>query len=200
MAAVALTAAVVAGCSSGSGPQTSNGAAGITSSGSTGGPAPGTTESNPTGDIPDNQAYVAYQAAAGGFTVKVPEGWARTTTATSISFADKLNRIEIASASVPAAPTPQSVTSRAVPALQRQVAAFAMGKASALTRQAGQVVLLTYQGDTAPDPVTGKVVRDAFERYSFYRNGRQVDLTLSGPVSADNVDPWRIVTDSLRWQ
>jgi len=24
-------------------------------------------------------------------------------------------------------------------------------------------------------------------------------LTLSGPVGADNVDPWRIVTDSLAW-
>ncbi|MDT7564604.1 MAG: hypothetical protein QOG76_3228, partial [Pseudonocardiales bacterium] len=24
-------------------------------------------------------------------------------------------------------------------------------------------------------------------------------LTLSGPKGADNVDPWRKVTDSLRW-
>jgi len=47
--------------------------------------------------------------------------------------------------------------------------------------------------------VTGKVVRDAFERYTFYRAGKRVDLTLSGPTNADNVDPWRIVSDSLRW-
>jgi hypothetical protein len=26
-----------------------------------------------------------------------------------------------------------------------------------------------------------------------------VTLTLSGPKDADNVDPWRLVTDSLRW-
>jgi hypothetical protein len=25
-------------------------------------------------------------------------------------------------------------------------------------------------------------------------------LTLSGPKGADNVDPWRKITDSLRWQ
>jgi hypothetical protein len=25
-------------------------------------------------------------------------------------------------------------------------------------------------------------------------------LTLSGPTNADNVDPWKIVTDSVRWQ
>jgi hypothetical protein len=30
-------------------------------------------------------------------------------------------------------------------------------------------------------------------------DGREVVLTLSGPKGADNVDPWRIVTDSLRW-
>ena len=29
--------------------------------------------------------------------------------------------------------------------------------------------------------------------------GKDVVLTLSGPKGADNVDPWRIVTDSLRW-
>jgi hypothetical protein len=61
-------------------------------------------------------------------------------------------------------------------------------------------VLLTYLGDTAPDPVTGKAVHDTFERYAFYRNGHEVDLTLSGPVGADNVDPWKIVTDSFGWQ
>ncbi|WP_256796422.1 hypothetical protein [Terrabacter sp. Ter38] len=68
-----------------------------------------------------------------------------------------------------------------------------------MSRTAGPVVLLTYQGDSAVDPVTGKVVRDAFERYSYFRAGTRVDLTLSGPVSADNVDPWRTVSNSLRW-
>jgi hypothetical protein len=37
------------------------------------------------------------------------------------------------------------------------------------------------------------------ERYVFFHKGKDVVLTLSGPKGADNVDPWRIVTDSLRW-
>jgi hypothetical protein len=37
------------------------------------------------------------------------------------------------------------------------------------------------------------------ERYEFWRAGREVVLTLAGPVDADNVDPWRTVSDSLRW-
>jgi len=50
-----------------------------------------------------------------------------------------------------------------------------------------------------PDPVTGKTVTDSVERYVFTHGGRTAVLTLSGPRGADNVDPWRIVTDSLRW-
>jgi hypothetical protein len=74
-----------------------------------------------------------------------------------------------------------------------------MGKVSEITRPAGKVVLVTYQGDSAQDPVTGKVIRDAFERYLFYQGGKQLVLTLVGPVNADNVDPWKIVSDSVRW-
>jgi hypothetical protein len=47
--------------------------------------------------------------------------------------------------------------------------------------------------------VTGKRHRDAVERYVFVRAGRAAVLTLSGPQGADNVDPWRIITGSLRW-
>jgi hypothetical protein len=212
-----LAAAVTAGCSgsasgsasgsgSGSGSHAASSAAssataaGGSTSGSGGSPAP--TESNPPGDIPDNQAYVAYRPSGGftAFTVKVPEGWARTSQGGATVFSDKLNRIQISAASASAAPTVASVNSKVVPQLQGQVPKFAGPKVSQASRHAGPVVLLTYQGDSAADPVTGKVVRDKFERYAFYRQGHEVDLTLSGPVNADNVDPWRIVSDSFAWK
>ncbi|MFE2282973.1 hypothetical protein ACFXDJ_02165 [Streptomyces sp. NPDC059443] len=164
-------------------------------------PAPAPAESNPAGDIPDNQAYVAYRSDRGGFTVKVPEGWSRTDSADGgVSFTDKLNRIEIAGGPATAAPTPQSVNAAVVPALRRQVPGFTVGVLSTVSRPAGPAVLLTYQGDGPADSVTGKAVRDSFERYAFFKNGHEAVLTLSGPVGADNVDPWRTVTDSLRWQ
>src|SRR5882757_7336303 len=56
---------------------------------------PNGPEVSPAGDIPDNQAYVAYSPPAGGFSVKVPEGWARTTAGGVTSFTDKLNRIQM---------------------------------------------------------------------------------------------------------
>ncbi|MFF9607713.1 hypothetical protein ACF1GY_36555 [Streptomyces sp. NPDC014684] len=208
---LALIAAVTAACSGGAGSHSgsappspapaSHAAAGdgnIPNS-----PAP--TESNPPGDIPDNQVYVGYRPGGAtftftGFTVKVPEGWARTDKKNTTVFTDKLNTVRITAAAASSAPTVGSVTDTVVPQLRNHVAKFATPKVSEVTRHAGRVVLLTYQGDSAKDPVTGKVVRDAFERYAFYRSGHEVDLTLSGPVNADNVDPWRIVSDSFTWQ
>ncbi|MFF7050047.1 hypothetical protein ACFY94_16980 [Streptomyces griseorubiginosus] len=195
--AVTVIAAMIAGCSG-----SSSGA--HSGSGSTA-PAqatPAPTESNPPGDIPDNQVFVAYRPTAGftAFTVKVPEGWARTDRGGTAVFTDKLNSVTIATANASTAPTVTSVKNTVVPQLRGQVPKFASPKVSQVTRKAGPVVLLTYQGDSAKDPVTGKVVRDAFERYAFYRQGHEVDLTLSGPVNADNVDPWRTVSDSFAWR
>jgi hypothetical protein len=60
-------------------------------------------------------------------------------------------------------------------------------------------VRITYLASSRPDPVTGKTRTNAVERYLFVRNGKQVVLSLSGPKGADNVDPWKLVTDSLTW-
>ncbi|MFE5190097.1 hypothetical protein [Streptomyces sp. NPDC056628] len=205
---LALVAAVTAGCSgtssgsgSGSGSGSTTSPAGSSSGGGQNNAAP--TESNPPGDIPDNQAFVAYRPSGGsftGFTVKVPEGWARTDQGSTSVFTDKLNSVKITAVSANSAPTTGSVTNKVIPQLRSQVPKFAAPKVSEVTRHSGRVVLLTYQGYSAKDPVTGKVVRDAFERYAFYRAGHEVDLTLSGPVKADNVDPWRIVSDSFAWR
>ncbi|MGW0633103.1 hypothetical protein [Streptomyces sp. NPDC002758] len=196
---VVLASVAITACGGSAGSGGSGGPAGSSRTAPSS-PAAPATESNPPGDIPDNQAYVAFAPPGGGFSVKVPEGWARTGKGTVTSFTDKLNRVELAPVTAASAPTTGSVTAQTVPRLRRTVPNFAPGKVSVVARHAGQAVLLTYQGDSAPDPVTGKVVRDSFERYALYRQGHEVDVTLSGPVNADNVDPWRIVTDSFTWQ
>ncbi|MFG2951035.1 hypothetical protein [Streptomyces adustus] len=197
---VAIGVVVTAGCS-GSGADHS--APTKSTAGGDGQAQAAPTESNPPGDIPDNQVYVAYRPTGGsftGFTVKVPEGWARTVQGGTTTFTDKLNTITVTSAPATAAPTTDSVSAAVVPELRTHTPKFADPKVSEVTRHAGRVVLLTYKGDSAKDPVTGKVVRDAFERYAYYRSGHEVNLTLSGPVNADNVDPWRIVSDSVTWR
>ena len=52
-------------------------------------------EKNPPGDIPDNQAFVAFKSAL-GVSVKVPEGWARRELPGGVSFSDKYNELQVA--------------------------------------------------------------------------------------------------------
>jgi len=157
------------------------------------------TENSPPGDIPDNQVFVRYRPPGAAFTVKVPEGWARSSTAGAVRFTDKLNSITIESAAAGSKPTVASVRANELPRVQQQGGNYKAGSATAIHRRAGAVVIATYLQDSKPDPVTNKVIRDAVERYSFWNKGTEAVLTLSGPKNADNVDPWRIVSDSLTW-
>jgi hypothetical protein len=161
---------------------------------------PNAPEVSPSGDIPDTQVFVAYTPPSGGFSVKVPEGWSRTGDTGAVTFTDKLNSIRMETVAAASAPTVQSAQQNEEPAIKASSKGYVAGKVSTVTRKAGSAVLITYEADSPPDPVTGKIVHDAVERYEFWKNGKEVILTLSGPKGADNVDPWKIVTDSFVWQ
>lgn len=153
-------------------------------------------EDNPIGDIPDTQVYVPFAAADGSFTLSVPEGWAQTSDGTAVTFTDKLNTVRIDARPADSAPSPESVKRGELSSVKTS-SGFTVEE---VKRSAGDAVLATYQAASAPNPVTGKAGTDAVERYSFWRAGQEVILTLSGPVGADNVDPWRTITDSLQWR
>ncbi|WP_037500128.1 hypothetical protein [Solirubrobacter soli] len=164
-------------------------AAGCGGNGGTATPTPAASENSPPGDIPDNQAFVAYAPPHAGYSVKVPEGWARTTADGATSFTDKLNTVTLEAGDATSAPTVADAK-RTAPAKAR---------VSLVKRTSGPAVRITYLAQSRPDPVTGKARTNAVERYLFFHAGREAILTLSGPKGADNVDPWRIITDSLRW-
>jgi hypothetical protein len=191
--AALATAAVLAGCgTSGTAPTGSaTGSSTVTSA------AP---ESNPAGDIPDNQAFVEFTPPGGSFSLSVPEGWARTTDGAATVFTDKSNTVRIETRARATAPNTESVSVEELPAIASSTAGYRPGAVSAVQRKSGQVMLITYQGTSPPNPVTGEIGADAIERYEFWRDGHEVIVTLSGPVGADNVDPWRTITDSLQWQ
>ena len=157
-------------------------------------------EVSPAGDIPDTQAFVPFAPPSGGYSIQVPEGWARTDLATGATFTDKLNSIRVEAAAASAAPNAASIKTVDVPALQSSVAGFALGQISTVTRTAGDGVLLTYQGAGTPDAVTGKSVTQDVERYQFWKARTLVTITLTSPKGADNVDPWKTVTNSFGWQ
>jgi hypothetical protein len=185
LAALALLLALLAGCGgSSSSSQPVN---------------PNAKESSPPGDIPDNQAFVAFSPAGADYSVKVPEGWARTATGGATTFTDKLNAITMQERAAKAGASVAAARRTELPALKRSVKGFTPGSVSVVRRASGPAVRITYLAAGRPDPVTGKARTDAVERYVFAHNGKRVTLTLSGPKGADNVDPWKLVTDSLRW-
>jgi hypothetical protein len=157
------------------------------------------TEDSPPGDIPDNIAFVPYRSGTGGFSITTPEGWSRTTSKDSVTFTDKLNTVQVSWAPAASAPTVKSATADEVPALEQTVRAFSLVSAKSATLPAGQSVLISYQANSDPNRVTGKQYRQDVLRYELFHQGTQVNLTLLSPVGADNVDPWRIVTESFRW-
>ena len=159
---------------------------------------PGSGDVTPPGDIPDNQAFVAFASGDGRYSVKVPEGWGRTDQGAVTTFTDKLNTIRIELAPSAAAPSAASAAQE-LPALRAQSRCFEGGTVSIVQRRAGPAVLTTYRADGAADPVTGKVVHDDVERYEFWKAGNAAVITLSSPQGSDNVDPWRTVTDSFAW-
>ena len=76
---------------------------------------------------------------------------------------------------------------------------FVLRSITTVTRRAGPAVRTVYLGDSQPNPVTGKVGTLAFERYDFRHARREVVVLVSSPQGSDNVDPWRIITNSLRF-
>lgn len=148
------------------------------------------------GDLPDNQAFIAY-GAAGGFSVKVPEGWAGADVAANhVTFSDKYNSIDLIWKPQAPATTEASaiteVTAAGLPGLSPATA-------STVQRSGGSAVLVTYQRTSGPNAVTAKRVALDVEQYEFWRSSVLATITLSGTKGADNVDPWKVITNGFKW-
>jgi hypothetical protein len=210
----AAVAAILSGCGSSShgasgapttpsvqtpsvGPSSAAGAASPTTGAS--GQTPVSAEHNPPGDIPDTTVYVLYRSSVTHAAIKVPEGWARQDSATGSTFASNLNSITIAAQPMTSAPTVATARSTTVPKLSASTPAFRLQSVGAVTLAGGPAIEIVYQVNSQPNAVTGRQYRLVVERFEFFRNGRAAVLSLSSAVGSDNVDPWRIVSQSFRW-
>lgn len=156
-------------------------------------------EHNPPGDIPDTQTFVRY-ASKLGFTIKVPEGWARSNHATSVGFADKYNTIDITVSGQSTAPTIASIKSEQMPALESTGRAVKVSQVKDVSIGGNTALLIAYTSNSDPNPVTNKQIRLEHDRYLFYRNGKLATLDMAAPQGADNVDAWQLMASSFRWR
>jgi hypothetical protein len=161
--------------------------------------APVPAESNPPGDIPDTTVYVAYRSPAGHVALKVPEGWSRRSSPASSTFTSNLNSITMAWMPMAGAPTVGTARATTVHALQAHTLAFRLQAVRAVSLAGGPAVEIIYQVNSAPNPVTGRQYRLVIERFELFHKGQGAVLSLSSAVGSDNVDPWRIVSESFRW-
>ena len=164
-AAILALSAGALGCGSSSGTSTSSGASsGGGSSTSTAANTnttpnavnPNAPDVTPPGDIPDTQVYVPYSPSGGGYSVKVPEGWSRSSSGGAVVFTDNLNSIRLESVPASKAPTVSTAQKTLVPQLSHGVNGFSTPKVSTVSRSAGPAVLITYFAWGKPNPVTGK--------------------------------------------
>jgi hypothetical protein len=157
-------------------------------------------ETNPLGDIPDSQVFITYVASPGGYSLEVPEGWARSVTGSDVRFVDKFDGVSVTLQPAASAPIAAGAAQNEALALAQTERAAEVGKATNVKLPGGQAVRITATANSDPDPVTGKQVRLEEEIYLFYQNGVLASLQLWAPQGADNVDQWQRMAESFRWQ
>lgn len=160
--------------------------------------APVAPEVSPPGDIPDSQAFVYYKSPA-GFSIKVPEGWARKDESDKTVFNDKYNHIALAIANASASVNVAYAKSVLVPALEKTGHAVQVTKVSEVKLKAGTAIKIAFDSNSEPNAVTNKKVREENELFYFSKGGKLVSLQLSAPKGADNVDQWKLISSSFRW-
>ena len=156
-------------------------------------------EKNPPGDIPDSQVFIDYVSPL-GFTLKVPEGWARSDRPDGASFVDKLDGVSVTVSKADAAPTAESAKTDYVAKLEAAGRAVKVTAIKQVKLPAGPAIRIVYTSNSEPNAVTSKQVRLENERYLYFRDGKLVTLDLYAPKGADNVDQWQLMSNSFRWK
>ena len=205
LAALLAAVATIAGCgSSNSNSSTSGGGGSAASGGGASGSGAGVAnpgseaQSAATGDIPDNQVFLTFTNPAGGYSIKFPEGWARKGAGDDVSFQDKQNTIRI---QVAKAPAPTVASAKAELAAQKgSHPSLSVGAATQTTINGAPVVKVTYTQEGPPDPVTGKRLPIITDRYEYAKGGKRAIVDLGTPKGVDNVDAYRMISESFRWR
>ena len=204
----AALAAGAAGCgsssSTSSGTATGNSAAATGTSGQTtsGGSAVGAlsaeAKSAATGDIPDTQVFLTYTNPGAGYRISYPEGWTRKGSGANVTFSDKNNVIHIVVGKA-TTPTPAGLTAE-LNALKQSSPTLTFASPTTIQLKEGPAVKATYNTTSAPNPVTGKTVLLIVDRYELGKAGNRATVDLATPKGVDNVDAYRMIINSFRWQ
>ena len=159
----------------------------------------GTSEaaSTATGDIPDNQQFLTFRNGSGGYSISYPEGWARSGKSDTVTFQDKSNTITI-NVAQGSKPTTASVAAE----LKQEASSdpcLSAGTPQATIAGPNQVIKVTYTTEGQKSSVTGQRPKITVDRYVYFKGGKVATVDLATPVGVDNVDAYRMISESFRW-
>ena len=95
-------------------------------------------------------------------------------------------------------PTPASVTAQ----LKQQATSdpcLQPATAQSATVGPNQAIKVTYSTQGQKSPVTGQRPKITVDRYVFFKGGKVATVNLANPVGVDNVDAYRMISESFRW-
>jgi hypothetical protein len=179
-------------------PATASGGASTTSGGaSTGGALSAEATSAATGDIPDTQAFVKYANPAVGYSMSYPEGWAQRGAGDRVTIQDKNNIVRITVRNE--RPTVATVAAE-IAKLKASTPTLAAGTPSVVPLKSGPAIKVTYSTQSAPNPVTNKRVLLNVDRYELTHGGKTAIVELGSPKGVDNIDAYKMMINSFKWQ
>ncbi|WP_051331110.1 PsbP-related protein [Aneurinibacillus terranovensis] len=157
-------------------------------------------EKNPVGDIPDSQAFVNYTSNQGGYSIAVPEGWSRTENGADARFVDKFDGVKTTIGTDARPFTLDNIKNNQVKDLIANGRAIKIVEIKEVTLPGGKSVVVKYNSNSDPNPVTNKQIRLENETFYFNKNGKIGSLTVWAPLGSDNVDQWKKISESWRWK
>jgi len=150
-----------------------------------------------TGDVPDNQVFLTVSDKAAGFSMKYPEGWAQKASGSTLTISDKNNIVRVAVTGGPI-PTVASVT-QDMQKLQQGTPSLKARAPATMTVSGHPAIKVTYTTVGAANAVTGKTVTLLVDRYYFSQGSKVAVLDLGTPQGVDNVDAYRLMSESFAW-
>jgi hypothetical protein len=200
-----LLAAVGCGSSKKSGQasaSSSSSSSSSTTAGGSGGGAAGAlsaeAQSKATGDIPDNQVFLTYKDTSAGYSIQVPEGWARKGSGNDVTFQDKNNIAHVVIAKGALSSAAAAVAD--LKASSKTASSLKVGATQKLTAGGAPALKLSYSTMSPPNPVTGKRVQLIVDRYLYAKGGKKATIDLATAKGVDNVDAYKMMSRSFKWQ
>jgi hypothetical protein len=151
-----------------------------------------------TGDIPDNQIFLTYNNPVGKYTMVYPEGWAIKAQGANVTINNNNNivRVTIVSGGQPSTASVAAGLAK----LKRASPSFTFSAPFAIRVTLGPAIRVNYSTLSAPNPVTGKSVLLLVNRYELSNGSKRAIVDLGTPKGVDNVDAYRKMINSFRWQ